>query len=146
MIVGVDLDDTIISITKEGSSWRIKNGCRDHLTSIAKDGHTIHIITERSGTLDDRRDISIICKQLSIMGIHIASIVFTSGQKKGSFAAALSCKCIIDNNQDVLSDCIEFGVIPIHLKLRGRKRNNKTTDKWKEANSWREAYEIVSSL
>jgi hypothetical protein len=144
MSIGIDLDDTIISITKGGSSWRIKEGCRNYLSLLSREGYTLHIITDREGSPNDVHALGTICKQLEITGIHIDRIVCTNGEKKGKCASLLQCKYMIDNDEDALSDCIENDIIPIHLKLNGKKRSNKTTFLWKEANSWREAYEIIN--
>lgn len=145
MHIGIDLDDTLISITKNGTSWRIKDSAREYLIHLART-HELHLISDRVGTSSDTKDISIICKQLSINGIEIKSITYTGGNPKGKIAAQLGCKYMVDDNEELLSDCIDNGVVPIHLKLKGKKKFNRSTDTWKEANSWKEVYEFINNL
>jgi acid phosphatase class B len=112
--LGIDLDDTLIQTDQYGS-WSFKPEIFDNLIILRDRGYLFYIITAREDILINRTQLTQICKLLRIKGINIISVTYTNHNMKGTYARRLKCAYLIDDNHLFLSDCIKFGVIPIHL-------------------------------
>lgn len=113
MEIGIDFDDTIRHY--DGRDIYIMDGCIDALQILQARGYIFHIVTARSGDVMDRNDIEEVERVLESNHIRIDNIIYTSGNNKGTFARGAGCRYMIDDNPEFLDNCLDNGVVPIHL-------------------------------
>ena len=143
MHIGIDLDETLIELSFNGYDWKFKDGAIHYVNLLSQQGHLLHIITARTGTIDNREQVEQIAQSLEREGIKIQDVTYTMGNSKGRFAKDLQCICMIDDYSLYMTDCMENNVKPILFC------DITSTDRypgWRVARTWSEIYAHVLSL
>lgn len=133
IILGIDLDDTLISnkksYTVSTNKYKIKRSARKYLYNIQDIGVEFHIITSRF----KYHDCSNIIKDIeNKINVKFASINYTCGKQKGSICEYLKCDYIVDDTPEKVSNCISTIPILFGKRVRHQTFNHIVCETWKD--------------
>lgn len=132
LVVGCDLDETLINNSYKHQKYTIKDKVRHWLPFLHQNGVRFHLISARNSLETVER----VAHDLEYcFGSKFESIHATSFQSKAKLAQSLGCKYMIDDNVEYLKDCLDNQILPILLTSKVYKFK-RVYPKWLVCTNW----------